>query len=350
MIKPAPLPSASPVTPSGPLNPGDASTPDDGLFGLRHSLEEALVVALPVPYEATCSSRHGTLDGPRALLDASCQVDLHDFVLGEPWRRGLAAVPESEEIRELSERAKGAAERVRDGDASARSTVENAGREVWAWLEDAVDRVMASGRIPLVLGGEHGISSAAFRAAARREPGLGILQIDAHADLRVAYEGFVTSHASVMHRAIEIDDVARLVQVGLRDVSREESDVIDRAGSRIVAFSDQAVAAAVLGGRSFADIALDIVSALPERVWISFDIDGLDPALCPGTGTPVPGGLSWREANLLIDRLVASGRRLVGADLVEIGPTFWDGFVAAKLAYRICAALVAARQEHRPGA
>lgn len=350
MIARASIPTTAPVTPRGPADPDASSTPEQGIFGLGHAPEEARVLAIPVGYDATCSSRHGTEFGPRALLDASCQVDLHDFVLGEPWREGIAAIPEPEGLRELSLRARAAVDRVREGQVADTAIADDAGRQVWEWLEDAVARTLASLRLPLVLGGEHGISSGAFRAAASRHPGLGLLQIDAHADLRRAYEGFETSHASVMRRALEIGSIGRLVSVGLRDVSREETDVIDSAGSRVVAFSDQAIAAAVLAGRPFAEIADDVVGALPDTVWISFDIDGLDPSLCPGTGTPVPGGLSWREANLILDRLVASGRRIVGADLVEVGPEFWDGFVAAKLAYRLAAALVRSQGARREGA
>ncbi|HNX19266.1 MAG TPA: arginase family protein [Acidobacteriota bacterium] len=336
-----------PAAPPRPLRALDPSAPaeaDDALFGFALPLEETRLVALPVPYEATVSSRGGTLDGPRAVVAGSAQVDLLDPLVGEPWRAGIGALPESAALRALSAEAHAAVDRAREGDEAAARLVDDCGRQVWDFVEDHCGRLLDSGRAPLVLGGEHALSVGAFRAAARRRPGLGILQIDAHADLRAAYEGFVTSHASVMRRALETEGVSRIVQVGLRDFCVEEREASRDADGRSIWFTDAALASRLLAGETFAALAREIVAALPDDVWVSFDIDGLDASLCPGTGTPVPGGLTWREATYLLAELGRSGKRVVGADLVETGPDFWDGYVAAKALYLLAGIVEAPRR------
>lgn len=332
------LPGAPPL-PAPLLDPSAPAEAPGSLFGFAVPLAQAALVAVSVPYEATVSSRGGTVDGPRALIDASAQVDLFDLWAGEPWQRGLAALPESAEIRDLSAAARAWAEQAREGDLAARARVDAAGREVWAWLSEVCSALLAGGRTPLVLGGEHGVSLGAFRAAVEKFPGLGVLQIDAHADLRAGYEGFFTSHASVMRRALELPGISRLVQVGLRDLCREEWEAKQAAGERAVWFTDRDLAEFLARGEPWNRVAGAIVDRLPETVWVSFDIDGLEPGLAPGTGTPVPGGLSWREMAGLLDALGRSGRKIVGADLVEIGPGFWDGFVAAKILYLLAGAV-----------
>lgn len=333
MTLPRPVLPLDPPQPLGPLDPSAPAEAPGCLFGFDIPLAQAGLLAVSVPYEATVSSRGGTADGPRALIDASSQVDLFDVWAEEPWSRGLAAIPESAAIRDLSAAAREWAEAARDGNAEARARVDAAGREVWAWLEEVCSSIWAGGRIPLVLGGEHSVSLGAFRAAAARYPGFGLLQIDAHADLRAAYEGFLTSHASVMRRALELPGIERLIQVGLRDLSREEFEAKQEAGNRVVWFTDRDLAGRLFSGETWAAITQSILESLPQSVWISFDIDGLEAGLAPGTGTPVPGGLTFREAAWLLSALRASGRRVIGADLVEVGPEYWDGYVAAKLLY-----------------
>lgn len=330
---PRPQIPPAPPRPPRPIDPNAPAAVEGALFGVPLPLEEARIVVIPVPYEATVSSRGGTREGPRALLDASGQVDLFDPLAAEPWRLGLGALPLEEAIADLSEAAAAAAERARDGDGEAHAEVERIGRAVWAWVRDATLAALDSARVPLVIGGEHAVSFGAIEAAASRSPGLGVLQVDAHADLRGAYEGWQTSHASVMRRVLELDAIECLVQVGLRDLSLEEVAARDAAGGRALWFTDAELARRAFEGQPFAAVAREIVAALPESVWISFDVDGLEPSLCPGTGTPVPGGLGWREATYLLAEVARSGRRVVGADLVEIGAGFWDGFVAAKLLY-----------------
>ncbi len=317
------------------VDPDLPSTSDDGLFGLAHRPEEARLLVFPVPYDATVSGAEGTRRAPEIVVAASSEIDLADGLFGEPWKQGLASLGVCSEIAELSKASAQKAAEARRGDLGAREAVDAAGHRLWEFIEQTCRRIWDGQRSVIVLGGEHGISYGAIRAAAAREPGLGVLQVDAHADLRRAYEGFETSHASVMRRVLEEQKVARLVQVGARDLSVEEREVIRSSGSRLISYEDDLLAARQADGEAFAAIADEIVGALPEKVWVSFDVDGLDPSLCPGTGTPVPGGLSWRESRLLLSRLQRSGRSVIGADLVEVGTSRWDALVAAKVLYQL---------------
>src|SRR6185436_17954568 len=181
----------------------------------------------------------------------------------------------------------------------------------------------------------------AIDVIADRYPGLGILHIDAHADMRAAYEGFRWSHASIMYNVLrEIPAVARIVQVGVRDYCDEEDLLIRTEAERVRTYFDPDLCHELLDGETWRRLVGRIVADLPQDVYVSFDIDGLDPALCPHTGTPVLGGLSFPEVCVLLGTLVASGRRVVGFDLCEVAPdpdgrSEWDANVAAKVLYKL---------------
>jgi agmatinase len=163
----------------------------------------------------------------------------------------------------------------------------------------------------------------------------GILQIDAHMDLRKDYEGFTFSHASIMRNAIQLDGVQSIVQVGIRDYCEEEETFIRACDKPIQSFYDDNIKEGLMIGDDWTDWVHSIIALLPEKVYISFDIDGLQPGLCPGTGTPVPGGLSFEQASFLIRKVAQSGRRIIGFDLCEVAPGAWDGNVAARMLYRL---------------
>jgi agmatinase len=169
------------------------------------------------------------------------------------------------------------------------------------------------------------------------------LHIDAHADLRKAYEGFTESHASIMFNVMETLPIQSLVQVGIRDVSPIEIEY-SNSKENIQTHFDWSIKSQLSDGKPWNEISDDIIKPLSETVYISFDIDGLDPKLCPNTGTPVPGGLELWQAQILIERVLASGRKIVGADLVEVAPgpngDQWDGNVGARCAFMLACAIV----------
>lgn len=322
----------------------DAPALGGRLFGLPFTPAEARLVVIPVPWEVTTSYRRGTRGAPAAVLAASAQVDLEDLQFGDAWRAGIALAEEDAMVSEWDRAAEPDALAVIEAggglpDAAAR--VDAFGARLNALVEREVEAVFARGAVPAVLGGDHSVPFGAYVAAARRHPGLGILHVDAHADLRVAYEGFTWSHASIFHNALGLD-LGRLVQVGVRDCGAAELAAIRGSGGRIRSFTDLELAEAEAEGRPWARVVEDIVAALPDPVWVSVDIDGLDPSLCPGTGTPVPGGLSFRQLALLL-AAVARTRRIVGFDLVEVGTGEWDAIVGARVLYKLCAATLRSR-------
>jgi agmatinase len=293
---------------------------------------------LGVPWQATTSYRRGTRNGPARLLEASMQVDLHDLDVGAAWERGIALVAPDLDVEALDDAAEPDAMVVIEaggGQPEAAARVNALSEQVNAHVRAFAEATFAAGRIPAVVGGDHSVPFGAIQAASERLPGLGVLHIDAHADLRDAYEGFTWSHASIMHNVVtRLPGVAKLVQVGIRDVGAAEVAMIDAHPGRIHTYFDNAIARRLAEGEPWMAIVRDVVAALPEHVWVSFDVDGMDPSWCPATGTPVPGGLSFREVVILLAE-VARHRKIVGFDLNEIGDAEWDGNVAARLLYKL---------------
>jgi agmatinase len=316
-----------------------------GLFGLPHSTSTAKLVVLPVAVECTTSSAGGTSAAPVAVLAASHQVDLCDPQTGDPWREGIAMAECPAWIQELDQAVRLDVRRAREGDLSALAAVNAAGERIAGHVERWTLDVLDNGQIPAVLGGDHSVPLGAFRAAASRYPGLGILHVDAHADLREAYEGFTHSHASIFFNALQLQDLGPVVQVGIRDFGHRELAMAEN-DPRVRQWTEQTIADHLDTGAPFKALAEKMVGDLPQHVWVSFDIDGLDPALCPGTGTPVPGGLSWREAMTLLQCLGNSGRRIVGFDLCEVGAGTWDANVGARLLYKLSGWAIASHRDN----
>jgi agmatinase len=331
----------------GEFDPGAPAT-GGGLFGLGDSVEDARVVVIPVPWDATTSYHSGAHAAPAAVLAASRQVDLFDAQTGRPYEAGIAMAEASPDVvawnaeaRRLAEPiiARGGAEGdprlLRDLD-----VVNRLGARVNDVVHAEASRVLARGGIPFVLGGDHAAPFGAIRAYAERHPGLGILHVDAHFDLRRAYEGFEWSHASIFHNVLErLPGVAKVVHVGIRDFSEAERDLSRASRGRSVAYLEAPMRERLDAGEPWRTIADEIAGALPPIVYVSFDVDGLDPVLCPGTGTPVPGGLSFHEATSLFAAIVRSGRRIVGGDLTEVAPREgdheWNANVGARLLYKM---------------
>lgn len=337
------------MSPTGkPFDPDSAGT-GEGIFGLPHRPEEARVVLIPVPWEATVSYGTGTAGGPETILQASRQVELRDHEAGTPYEAGICLLPISEQVRAWNERARRLAEPVIaaggiEEDPSLSDNVREVdalGAELNAWTHETASTWRKRGKLVGLVGGDHSAPFGAIQAAAEAHPGLGILHVDAHADLRPAYEGFAWSHASIFHNVYHrLPGVGRIVQVGVRDVSHAEEALIEGSEGRVRTFFDLDLRRRVHEGEPWGPIAREIVSELPRTVYVSFDIDGLDPSLCPHTGTPVPGGMSFAEAIGLLRATVESGRRIVGFDLCEVAPdptgaTEWDGNVGARVLYKL---------------
>jgi len=327
------------------FDPDAAATGASGIYGLPFTPDAARVVVVPVPFEATTSYGGGTSRGPAAVLEASKQVDLFDRDTGRPYAAGIAMLDIPKKIERWNRQGKTIAALVIERGGAVDKKTRSAAEKVNAisekmneWVYTTTRSLLDDNRMPVILGGDHSVPFGAMRAYAERYPDMGILHLDAHADLRDAYEGFTWSHASIFHNVItRLPNVSRLVQVGVRDLGQAESRMIEKSKGRIVTFFDPDLAVAKEEGTPFARIADDIVAKLPDDVYLSWDIDGLDPTLCPGTGTPVPGGLSWNEAIGLLRAIKRAGKRIIGLDLCEVSPgdTEWDANVGARLLYKM---------------
>ncbi|MDH5367879.1 MAG: agmatinase family protein, partial [Cyclobacteriaceae bacterium] len=217
-------------------------------------------------------------------------------------------------------------------------TINEISEKLNIYVKSEAKKYLEKGKQVGVVGGDHSTSLGLIRALSEKYTNFGILQIDAHADLRKAYEDFKYSHASIMYNALKCKSLTKLVQVGVRDCCEQEVDIINNSKGRITTFFDEEIKEASFYGTTWKKMCETIVSQLPEYVYISFDIDGLDPKYCPNTGTPVPGGLSYNEAIFLIKVVVASGKKIIGFDLNEVAPgnDEWDGNVGARLLYQLC--------------
>ncbi len=312
------------------------------LFGLPFTRESARVVIVPVPWEATVSYHTGTAQGPQAILEASRQIDFFHRDIPDAWMLGthLSEIPASlaetnRQLRMLVERCHAAPTEA----AVLRERINEACGTMNVYVKNQASTLLNDGKIVGILGGDHSTPLGLIRALAERHDRFGILQVDAHADLRKAYEGFSYSHGSVMYNALKVPAVKKLVQVGIRDFCEEEHQLILRAGGRIRTFFDDDLRSQQDDGKRWPALVAEIVDSLPEKVYISFDIDGLDPRFCPHTGTPVPGGLDFHQATTLIKSVALSGRTIIGFDLNEVAPgnsDDWDANVGARLLWQLC--------------
>lgn len=329
------------------FDPDNVGVANGNYFGLPVTPDEASLIFLPVPWDATVSYGKGTADGPEAMLEASLQIDLFDERIPRAWEMSAAALPCDAALRKDGEQARKAAEKVigelaagvpQDRLESLAAKVNEASERMNSHVYGTSSEYLSRGKTVAVIGGDHSVPLGLFRAEAEAFGGFGILHIDAHADLRKAYEGFRYSHASIMYNALEgIPEVSRIVQVGIRDYCRSEHELAV-SSDRVGMFSDRAIKEAMFDGRTWRKICGQIIESLPENVHISFDIDGLSPEYCPSTGTPVPGGLSFSQADYLLFLLAVSGKRIIGFDLCEVAPSGrdeWDANVGARMLFKL---------------
>jgi agmatinase len=272
-----------------------------GTLPERATFDAAKAVILPVPLESTTSYVSGTRNGPREILIASTHLELWDEETNTDIHTvGIHTLPEMElPFDDMS--------------------------DIMAEIRRVSSAILEHDKFPVILGGEHSITSPVVAAMAEKYPGLSVLQIDAHADLRDTYMGTRFNHACAMRRVLEH---ARCTQVGIRSLSTEEAAVVSQLPTTI--FYD-------INMRRDANWIDQVVDSLSDTVYVTIDCDGLDPAIMPATGTPEPGGLSWFETLSLL-RTVISRRNVVGCDLVELSPLpgiVAPNFLCAKLIYKI---------------
>ena len=328
-------------------NPSAVGQVNGNLFGLPFDYASAQTIIFGVPWEVTVSYRPGTASAPQQILAASPQLDLYDFDNPDGWQQGIYLPPIDLDLLAKNnyyrQQAALIIDRLEQGKSLALepdltpvlAQINQAGKDLNQWLFDRTQAAMSAGKKVGVIGGDHSVPLGYMQALAARYPNFGILHIDAHSDLRDAYEGFEFSHASIMFNALKIPQISKLVQVGIRDVSAVERETISGSQDRVVVYYDSLIKQQLYSGTTWQSIYQEAIAQLPQQVYISFDVDGLDPKLCPETGTPVPGGLELEQAFCLCREVIHSGRELIGFDVCEVGNAEWDGNVGARIVYKL---------------
>lgn len=330
------------------FNPNDVGVDNGNFFGLPYSPLNASVVFISVPWDVTTSYKPGTAKGPQAILQASTQLDMFDFDVPNAWQIGHGTIPMDMSILKKSmtyrKKAQDIIEHLEEGGdmsdseiAKKQRKINKASAELNEYVYNTTSEWMEKGKLVGLIGGEHSVPLGYMKALGERHGDFGILQVDAHADLRNAYEGFTYSHASIMFNALKLPTVKKLVQVGIRDICQDEIDLAT-SDDRIAMFDDYQLKYASYEGKTWAAQCDEIISNLPDKVYVSFDIDGLTPEHSPNTGTPVAGGLTFHQAMYLIKKVVESGKTIIGFDLNEVAPdkhSEWDANVGARMMWKL---------------
>ena len=341
------------------FDPNKVSNPKNNIFGLPFSEEDAKLVILPVPWEVTVSCIAGTARAPEHIFKASLQVDLFDPEFKDAWKQGYfmraidrKVLMKSDYLRKEAElyiNYISEGENVQDNKFMCKTLKEvNAGSIFMnEWVFQQTKELLDAGKLVGLLGGDHSTPFGFLKAIAEKHGDFGILQIDAHCDLRKSYENFNYSNASIMYNSLEeIPQLQKLVQIGIRDYCEEEWDYIEKSKQRVITYFDKDIKERLYEGETWQNLVLEMIEHLPQKVYISFDIDGLDPKLCPHTDTPVQGGFETEQIFYLLKKLLNSGRQIVGFDLNEVGLSSneWDENVGARCLFKLCNTLIASSQ------
>lgn len=335
------------------FDPNQPGSPDATIFGLPFSAEQSEIIIIPVPWEVTVSYGSGASKGPDAILEASFQVDLLHQDFPDLWKLGIFLEEPSKELVSNAKKYKELAQPIIQALEKGESTTENPNlsqdlEEVNYACANMVETVeqqalywLNRGKKVVLLGGDHSTPLGYYQALANKYESFGILHIDAHMDLRIAYEGFTYSHASIMYNALQLPQISKIVQVGIRDFCDQEVAVVNKENGRVLVHTDTDLKKQLFEGNTWQHLCDTIINSLPRKVCISLDIDGLNALYCQNTGTPVPGGLSYEQLIYLLNRFTDSGKEIIGFDLVEVAPgeNDWDGNVGARLLYHLCGVL-----------
>ena len=337
------------------FNP-NATGKSSGIFSLPFNEEESKLILLPVPWEVTASYGGGTSLGPQAIFEASQQLDLCDPLYGNFYENGIFLRKISSETFQQSRNLKAKALEIRDSLERGASLndqqlqwqkdINEACEKQNQWVYEQSKQIVSKDKFCAVIGGDHSCPFGLIQALTEKYSSLSILHLDAHMDLRQSYQGYPFSHASIMYMVHQKLNPKSLVQLGIRDFCPDEEKIAAQSPN-IHTFYDSKVNLRLSGGESWDSIVHEILEPLGEHVYISMDIDGLSADLCPNTGTPVPGGLSFSQMETLFYHLSKSSKKIVGFDLCEVSPggledsslDCWDSNVGARVLFKMAGAL-----------
>jgi len=337
------------------FDPNGAGNPSNNIFGLPFTEDEARLVILPVPWEVTVSYNPGTSRSAEHIFKASLQVDVLETEWNDAWKQGFYMRSPDKKVLLKSDYLRKEAELliayISKGEEVGKNSfmckslkdINEGSFYLNNWVYQQTSELLKKGKLVALLGGDHSAPLGYMKAIAEQYGEFGILQIDAHFDLRRSYNGFTYSHASIMYNSLsEISGISKLVQVGIRDYCQEELEFVKANPKRVIPYYWNDLNEKQFEGSTWKEIVEEIVEKLPKNVYLSFDIDGLDPKLCPNTGTPVFGGFEFEQVYYLLKKMLKSGRKLIGFDLSEVGvgESDWDANVGARALWKLCNMLV----------
>lgn len=334
------------------FNPNAASNPLLNIFGLPFSKENAELIILPVPWEATININAGTARCMDPIFEAGLHFDLHFHESPDIWKRGIHMLPNNTDLLLKSDYLRKEAELLVDYTCKGASVQQSefmkqnlqdlnqGGVYIYDWVYDhTIDLITKENKIVGLLGGAQSICVGYLKALSEIYSEISVLQIDAHCDLRTSFQGFSYSHASCMHNVcVDDNHVTKIVQVGIRDYCEEEAKYVNAHKDLIKTFFQEEMDTQMFNGKSWDQITDDIVSQLSENVYISFDIDGLDALNCPNTSMPIAGGMQFSQVTYLLKKIAKSGKKIIGFDLSEVGvgSSKIDANVGARALWYLC--------------
>lgn len=337
------------------FNPNATGSADAGIFGLPFTFENSQLVLVPAPWEVTTSYGNGTSLGPASIYVCSPQIDLFHADTGTVYEKGIFwDDSQHDKWKALNDKLKPLAIQIKDqleekgkldkNLQKAMSDINAQGEEFHQSVYQHCKNILNKGKLLGLVGGDHSTPFGAITATSEFHKGqITVIHIDAHSDTRDAYQGYKHSHASIMRNIMENKNAPKqLIQLGIRDFCQDEYEYT-KAHPAICTFYDRDVKRKMAQGNTWHQICAEILKKIPtEKIYFSFDIDGLNPAMCPNTGTPVPGGQEYDQIIELMDFLVKNRKKLVGFDLNEVAPTSadqldcWDGNVGSRVLYNLC--------------
>lgn len=335
------------------FDPNATGVADAGIFALPFTKKESELVIFPVPWEVTTSYGSGTSNGPASMYVCSRQIDLTHLDTGDVYERGIFwDEAKSKSWKKLNDQLKPWAKKITKhlesgkplkGElAKMQKTINEKGEKLHREVYETAKALLNEGKLVGLVGGDHSSPYGAIQAVSEKHKGdFTIIHIDAHADLRNSYQGYKHSHASIMRNVMESENAPKkMIQLGIRDFCQEEVDF--QKEKNITCFFDRDVKRRMFKGESWHSICQSILEQIPtEKIYFSFDIDGLNPSLCKNTGTPVPGGLEFEQATELMNYLITHKKKLIGFDLCEVTPDSpkdldcWDGNVGSRMLYNL---------------
>ncbi len=324
------------------------------IFGRTSNYKDSELILLAVPWSATASFGEGAHKGPEIIARASSQMDFFAPGIDDVRDQGICLLAPPDFLKTLNKQTREKAlpiialEEDAPGDFPIKliQEINQACADMVSWVYEETKKIHKAGKQFGLVGGDHSTSEGAIRYFSEiYQEDFGVLHIDAHADLRKSYQGFRHSHASVMYNIIHHShSPSMLVQIGVRDYCKEEYFLI-KENKKIHTFFDSDIKTALFEGSTWQSLVETIIQLLPEKIYISLDVDGLQPHLFPHTGTPVPGGMDFEQTNYLLKQLIQSQKDIIGFDLVEVAaPTgktdIWDAQVGARLLFRLGQAIL----------